>query len=502
MVCNQVARAALSSRAKGWTGDEMSIGEPLLPWLRRTERGARASTFEQWTAGRGLRPLARQSRRLPIWPMFLIGFALLSLGLLIGPRVPDADAGTNCIGNVELPGPFGFGLNCDSPEFMWLARDPSGLLFHKNSRQSRPGLILLAALIQAPLSLVLPPEGPPTPVYQGLYDPIAVAASFTRDRPAYFAYLLLNFGILLASFQALRLAIEGWHPVRNGASAIILVATGMLLVANDVTKAFVWSPHTQMFNILVPVLAVLATQRAFAAGRIERGFALGMGLLTGIGMTIYPVFVVIPACLLLPAIIGLWREKSWALRRRDLASLTILLLLSATPLALWYGFVLATTGHFFNAELDLRQVIWMKDALDEGVGVLAAQWFGNLGLSLSVAAPQALGLGVFLGWLVFMVVVALARRHLDIARLTPALPMIAIGLYASCAALGFYTCVGWVTERLAYAMLPPLVVAAGALGIVIAQRLPPAPRAVFAGGCLLIAIGQMTYEVAKVGPWS
>jgi uncharacterized membrane protein YfcA len=80
--------------------------------------------------------------------------------------------------------------------------------------------------------------------------------------------------------------------------------------------------------------------------------------------------------------------------------------------------------------------------------------------------------------------------------------MIATGLYASCAALGFYTCVGWVTERLAYAMLPPLVVAAGALGIVIAQRLPPAPRSVFAAGCLLIAIGQMTYEVAKVGPWS
>jgi hypothetical protein len=45
-------------------------------------------------------------------------------------------------------------------------------------------------------------------------------------------------------------------------------------------------------------------------------------------------------------------------------------------------------------------------------------------------------------------------------------------------------------------------VAAGALGIVIAQRLPPAPRSVFAAGCLLIAIGQMTYEVAKVGPWS
>src|SRR4051794_13992223 len=79
---------ALWSGAKGRTGVDMSIHEPLLPWMRRPERGARASTFEQWEVGRGFRQfVARQSRRLPIWPLFLIGLALLSLGLLVGPRV-------------------------------------------------------------------------------------------------------------------------------------------------------------------------------------------------------------------------------------------------------------------------------------------------------------------------------------------------------------------------------------------------------------------------------
>jgi hypothetical protein len=100
------------------------------------------------------------------------------------------------------------------------------------------------------------------------------------------------------------------------------------------------------------------------------------------------------------------------------------------------------------------------------------------------------------------VLVGLARRHLDAARLSAAVPMIAIGLYASAAALGFYTCVGWITERLAYAMLPPLVVAAGGVAIMVAHRLPPAQRPVFAAGCLLIAIAQTIYEVAKIGPWS
>jgi len=47
-------------------GVEMSIREPLLPGMRRTEGIASASTFEQWTIGRGFRPFARQSRSPPI----------------------------------------------------------------------------------------------------------------------------------------------------------------------------------------------------------------------------------------------------------------------------------------------------------------------------------------------------------------------------------------------------------------------------------------------------
>src|ERR1700730_15335279 len=67
--CNQLAPAALSWGAKGRTGVDMSIREPLLPWMRRDERGAGASTFEPWEVGRGLRQfVARQTRRPPIWP--------------------------------------------------------------------------------------------------------------------------------------------------------------------------------------------------------------------------------------------------------------------------------------------------------------------------------------------------------------------------------------------------------------------------------------------------
>ena len=74
-----------------------------------------------------------------IWLGFIVGLAYLLTGFLIGPRVPAERQLGACVTNINLPGPFGIGLNCDSPELMWLAREPSGLLT-KNSTANR-GLV-------------------------------------------------------------------------------------------------------------------------------------------------------------------------------------------------------------------------------------------------------------------------------------------------------------------------------------------------------------------------
>src|SRR4051794_2622490 len=85
------------------------------------------------------------------WLWFILGLAVLLVGLLIGPRVPDDQQSARCVVNIHLPGPFGISLNCDSPEFLRLANTPSGLLEPKNTRQPRPGLILAATLISRPI---------------------------------------------------------------------------------------------------------------------------------------------------------------------------------------------------------------------------------------------------------------------------------------------------------------------------------------------------------------
>src|SRR6266705_1939624 len=128
--------------------------------------------------------LRRPFKLDPAWRWFLLGFALIMVGFLVGPRIPDASQSENCVGNIYLPGPFGIHLNCDSPEFMALAQDPAKLLVEKNYRQSRPGLVLAAALLRAPLSFLAAPATPAAAIEQ---DPGRIIYAFTRYLPAYIA---------------------------------------------------------------------------------------------------------------------------------------------------------------------------------------------------------------------------------------------------------------------------------------------------------------------------
>jgi hypothetical protein len=430
------------------------------------------------------------------WLWFSAGLLALLLGFLIGPRVADDEQNYQCVGNIALAGPFGLSLNCDSPQFMWLARQPEALLEHHNARQSRPGMIAAAALLTGPLALFVPPGGPPLPVTQGLLETERITPSLARDRPAYLAYILLNTGILLLCFHLVR-KMAAPAGVNDGAGLVILVSIGLLVVGNDVTKAFFWSPHTQLFNVLVPVLALYATLRVFDGAAFDRTFAFGLGLAIGVGLTAYGVFVVLAACVMPPWLWALTRAPSRAHRQAAIANLALLLAVSIVPMALWYFYVVRTTGEFFHIEAEhFGQVVWMLDALQQGS--LLRRLFMTLGELLAFAAPQALPSAMLM---VLLAAVGLHDQHAA-AALRASLPIGAVGLYVGAAFLAFYTCVGWYTDRLAYAAIPPLLVAAGVMAAATTARMDPKRRQVLAFGCAGVAFANLVWVVAKDGPWS
>src|SRR5262249_13048749 len=86
------------------------------------------------------------------WLWFLVALFTMVGVFLIGPPIPDDQQTAKCVINVRLRGPFGLSLNCDSPEFLRLATNPTGLLEWHNVRQARPGLIFAAAVVALPLA--------------------------------------------------------------------------------------------------------------------------------------------------------------------------------------------------------------------------------------------------------------------------------------------------------------------------------------------------------------
>ena len=430
-------------------------------------------------------------------PYFAIGLMLLMLGFLIGPRVAESQQARHCLGNVQLVGPFGFGLNCDSPQFMELAATPSRLLEPGNWRQSRPGLIALAAAVRLPFAAALPTQLPfVTTNTSGPPSPTEITASFEPSLPAYLAYVFFNIFFLLSSFWVLGTLVVHDNRDEDSQTTAALLAIGLLLVANDVTKAFVWSPHTQMFNILVPLLAVRASLRAWQGAILDRRWVAFWGLLIGLGLTAYAVFFVVLACVLCVILFTLaTRKLRWQLVFQNGA---LLLLLSALPYALWYTFVRLRTGSFFQAEVSIGEVTWIAESWSKGFTVFVFDWIAHAWGLITLAAPQAAPIFILVMWVVLSAVWNGCLK--DIWRTKQ--PELLIPVFVSLVTLAFYTCVGLLVDRLAYAVIPPLLVTAGLIGfgLLDASRQQSKNGLVF--GCVLIALVQVVHVIVKDGPWS
>jgi hypothetical protein len=437
--------------------------------------------------------------RASAWPQWLwvaAALAAIMLGLFVGPRVPDERQADFCVVNVHLVGPFGISLNCDSPEFLRLARDPAALLEPQNTRQSRPGLVGAAALLAlplAPLADLAARAG--ARAARADIDPGRVANSLARDFPGYVAYIGLNVAFLLLSFGLFRRICAPLAATSD--STAIAVSIGVLLIANDAVKAFGWSPHNQMFNILVPIFALYVCVRAAEGALAGRRFALLTGLATGLGMTAYPLFVIVVPCALVGGLADI------ALRRRPprgpAINLALLAALAVLPEAVWYGFVRLETGGFYQHEMARGQVTWMLESAQGGVGALAAAWAQNFVELLTMAAEQAIPLA---GLLLVLAVAGIANPANAFAAMRRQALIAASAILVAVVVLAFYATVGFIVPRLAFAAIPPLLVAAGAAALAVSAGLSRAQRRALGLAYLAIAVGQSIFMIVKDGPYS
>ena len=142
-------------------------------------------------------------------------------------------------------------INCDSAVFMKDAQNPKRLFNGESVYQDRP----LYALSNWLISTSLQEIGIPNKQIR-IVGNSGVPTNYSEL--FYITYLAINFvTLLLAVFLLIRwLKIKGLITNTDSFSTLITITTILIVVANELTKTFFWTPHSQMFNILLPIYSL------------------------------------------------------------------------------------------------------------------------------------------------------------------------------------------------------------------------------------------------------
>lgn len=396
---------------------------------------------------------------------------------LFSPR--PTSAGDYCGHYVSINARMGFVVNCDAGTYAAPAESPARLMQSEEVRQSRPLYVLLGTIVGYPLSglarLVVPGIDPRAPFHIGfaLINLVLLASSVTL------------FDSLLSS---------------AGVDRMVIVPLAVFLIANDVTKAFVWTAHQQMFSLLTPLIALCLFQRIAGPPALSRSRFWTLSLLLGLLPLVYGNFLVIlPTLLVADAWARGWNgggRLTGMVARFGPATVAFL-----APTCAWIALVTWRAGSYYNHEMvAYRQLIWMADAARTGVGgFLSAAAHNTRGFAATFVTPEMLPL------LGACILVPLSR-----ARRPPAWRPGPLGMAGRIDEQGclvvdaifflFLWALGYYQTRLTYSLVPPAL----CLGAIELSRLTGSSAASsrrLAWILVPVACIWTAYHVMKYGPF-
>jgi hypothetical protein len=277
--------------------------------------------------------------------VYLLLVMFVSVLWFFSPR--PATANDYCGRYLSFNDHMGFVVNCDASTYTYPAESPGRLLQKDEVRQSRPLYVLMGTIVGYPLAalarLVAPGADPRAPFHLG--------------------FALLNLALLYLStllFDTLLTAAA--------VDALLIVPLAVLLIANDVTKAFVWTAHQQMFSLVTPLVALCLFRRIAAVPPLSRSTFWSLSLALGLLPLVYGNFLIVLPTLLLADHLALRRQG--AARVGDLvARYGPAIGAFLVPTLSWVALVTWLSGSYYNHEIVVyRQLIWLADATRSGVG--------------------------------------------------------------------------------------------------------------------------------------
>lgn len=255
----------------------------------------------------------------------------------------------------EINSYAGFVINCDAGVFCTSARYPANLLKANATRQSRPLYIILGTLIGYPINFLF--NVLDINLDQNIYD----SNEATPYIPFYIGFVLINFIILFIGIFLFDSILTSM-----GINKYLIYLLSMFLICNDVTKAFVWTAHQQMFSIFSPIFIIFIMWKIISDSSFSNKIIFIISFIGGLLLLVYGNFILFLPCILFSLLLRKKLEDKFRIGAFTKIASTASIIF-AIPTIMWIITVTISAGYYYNHEIvGWRQVIWIFDTLQVG----------------------------------------------------------------------------------------------------------------------------------------
>ena len=279
-------------------------------------------------------------------------------------------------------------INCDSAVFMKDAQDPSRVFEGSSVYQDRPAHSVLAWILAMTMKLFGLPNQ--------TREIIGTSGQTTLYETLYYgSFILINLSVVLTSvLLALKFVFGSlnWNSIKFEKYLAFIIL--FIVAANELTKTFFWTPHSQMFNILLPTLSLMLLANRLRITESRQFVALNF--ITLLLMFFYPLIG------LLFGLILFTRYASFVQRL-----ITILLFSSVY---IFYPLILEFLGGKYRNFVveEYRQYVWVLDSVREN------ELMSNLSLNLksfSYTFPIIPTIGLIVVFIVLTIITARSKSY-------------------------------------------------------------------------------------------
>ena len=281
--------------------------------------------------------------RIPTLSTFAAAIGLLAIQFV--SLVRSYPSNPPCGKVVEISTHLNVLVNCDSAIFLKDSDNPARLFNGESNYVDRPLFSLLVKLIYKTVKIL-----------SGLNFRRTITGlsgeTYSYSLIQFSIYILFNFLALLAA-GILVVKLFEQKTVKNEKSQLVnvLILTNALffVFANELTKTFFWTPHSQIFNVLIPVLAIYLVQN-YQTETSPKNYLFSC-LLILIGMFVYPAFGLLLTIQIF--------KKCASVKFRLTVVISLILAYLTYPL------ILRILGFQYNNEqiYKFREFIWLIDGL-------------------------------------------------------------------------------------------------------------------------------------------